>query len=248
MRGVVVSAALVGLALVIARLWRLRLEKDLAIAAFRAALQLGGVAVAIDLVLSSFGLSVLLLIAMLCAGAWTSGRRLAGVPSAFWVAAAAIAAGSAVAAVVLFTGRAFPLEPLYLIPIAGMLIGNSMIATSLAGARLRDDISAHISEIEARLALGATVSEALGRHKVNAVTSSLIPTIDTTKNVGIIFLPGAFVGMMLGGASPAEAAQVQLVVLFMLLGAVSVAGMVAAMLVARAFTAPGERVVPPAVR
>jgi putative ABC transport system permease protein len=248
MRGVVVSLALLGLALVIARLWRLRLETELTVAALRAAVQLGAVVVAIEFVLSSIGLSALLLIVMLGAGAWTSGRRLVGVPASFWVATVAIAAGSAAAGVVLFAGRAFPLEPLYLIPIAGMLIGNSMIATSLAGARLRDEISAHISEIEARLALGATVSEALGRHKVRAVKSSLIPTIDATKNVGIIFLPGAFVGMMLGGESPAEAARVQIVVLFMLLGAVSVAGMVAAMLVARAFTAPVERIVPPAVR
>jgi ABC-type iron transport system FetAB permease component len=52
---------------------------------------------------------------------------------------------------------------------------------------------------------------------------------------------------MLAGASPTEAAEVQLVVLFMLLGAVSVAGMLITVLVARAYTASGERiVVPPA--
>ena len=77
------------------------------------------------------------------------------------------------------------------------------------------------------------------------MTTALIPTIDSTKNVGLIFLPGAFVGMMLAGASPADAAVVQLVVLFMLLGAVAVAGMTITVLVARGYTAPGERIVIP---
>lgn len=245
MKGVAISLTLVALALVVSRGLRLSLEKELIVSVVRALVQLGAVALAIDLVFSHLGLSALLILLMLGAAAWTSSRRLAGVPRAEWIAAASIASGSAVAIVVLFAGRAFPFEPAYLIPIAGMLVGNSMTATSLAGARLRDDIVAHMAEIEARLALGDTASQALARNRVTAATSALIPTVDATKNVGIIFLPGAFVGMVLGGASPLEAAQVQLVVLFMLLGAVSVAGMVAAMLVARAFTAPGDRIVVP---
>jgi putative ABC transport system permease protein len=245
MNGVAISLSLVALALVVSRRLRLRLEKELVVSAARALVQLGAVALAIDLVFSYLGLSALLILLMLGAAAWTSSRRLAGVPGGEWIAAASIAAGSAVALVVLFAGRAFPLEPRYLIPIAGMLVGNSMTATSLAGARLRDDVVAHTGEIEVRLALGDTASQALARHRVTAATSALIPTVDATKNVGIVFLPGAFVGMVLGGASPLEAAQVQLVVLFMLLGAVSVAGMVAAILVARAFTAPGDRIVVP---
>jgi putative ABC transport system permease protein len=79
------------------------------------------------------------------------------------------------------------------------------------------------------------------------VVTGLIPTIDATKNVGLILLPGAFVGMVIGGASPGEAARVQLIVLFMLLGAVAVAGMIATMLVARSFVASGERLLAPRV-
>jgi UDP-glucose/iron transport system permease protein len=127
-----------------------------------------------------------------------------------------------------------------------MLIGNSMTATSLAGNRLRDELADKTAEIEVRLALGVSASEALLPYRRRAVVTGLIPTIDATKNVGLIFLPGAFVGMVLAGESPADAARVQLIVLFMLLGAVAVAGMSATMLVARAFVAPGERLLPPA--
>jgi putative ABC transport system permease protein len=70
--------------------------------------------------------------------------------------------------------------------------------------------------------------------------------LDATKNVGLILVPGAFVGMLLGGASPADAARVQLVVLFMLLGAVAVSAVSITALVARSFIGPGERVLLPA--
>ena len=117
-----------------------------------------------------------------------------------------------------------------------------MTATSLAGTRLRDDVIRNVSEIEARLALGIRVADALRGHVRRATINALIPTIDSTKNVGLVFLPGAFVGMMIAGVSPVRAAQLQLVVLFMLLGAVSLAAFIATTMVARIFAAEGERI------
>lgn len=62
----------------------------------------------------------------------------------------------------------------------------------------------------------------------------------------LVTLPGAFVGMLLGGASPLEAARVQLTVLFALLGAGALAAALATLLIARAVIQPGERIrVPP---
>lgn len=57
--------------------------------------------------------------------------------------------------------------------------------------------------------------------------------------MGLVTLPGAFVGMLLGGASPIEAARVQLTVLFALLGAEALAAAVATLLIARVVTQPG---------
>jgi putative ABC transport system permease protein len=139
----------------------------------------------------------------------------------------------------------FELEGQLMIPITGMLIGNTMIVTSLAGARVRDEITDKTLEVEARLALGVPAKDALRGYIQRAASSALIPIIDTTKNVGLIHLPGAFVGMMLAEAEPLDAARVQLIVLFMLLGAVAVSGITTALLTARAFIAPGERIVLP---
>lgn len=224
---------------------KLGLEKDLLVSVVRAIAQLAAVAGAIHLVFDSLGLSGVVLIVMLAAATWTSARRMRGVPGAAWVALAVISAAAGVALAVLFGAGVFELAPKFLIPIAGMLIGNSMTAASVAGSRMRDEIVDKTLEVEARLALGVRARSALNPYLRGAVTTSMIPIIDSTKNVGLIFLPGAFVGMILGGATPADAARVQLIVLFMLLGAVAVAGMGAAVLVAARFVAEGERIVIP---
>jgi putative ABC transport system permease protein len=246
MHDVAISLILVGLAIVISRVEKLGLESDLAIATVRALVQLLIVAAIIDLVFQHVGASAAFLCVMLIAAAWTSGRRLKGIPNRYLLAGTAIAFASGIALSVLFGFGVFPFEPRYLIPITGMLIGNAMGAVSVAGLRLRDEIVSKTLEVEARLALGVRASESLMPYTRRSAATALIPTIDATKNVGLIHLPGAFVGMILGGASPADAAQVQLVVLFMLLGAISVAGMTSTLLVGRSFLVEGERIVIPA--
>lgn len=245
MRAVLVSLVLVAIAIGISIRARLGVEKDLIVATIRALIQLAIVAAVIDFVFDRLGLSGLVLIVMLGAAAWTSARRMKGVPSALLLAAAAIGMSAGLGLVILFGARAFEFEPQYLIPIGGMLIGNCMTAVSVTGARLRDELIDKSLEVEARLALGVSAKDALRPYTRRSATSGLIPVIDSTKNSGLIFLPGAFVGMIIGGAPPREAAEVQLVVLFMLLGAVATAGMVTTYLVARRFVGEGERLVLP---
>jgi putative ABC transport system permease protein len=63
----------------------------------------------------------------------------------------------------------------------------------------------------------------------------MIPLIDATKTTGIIFLPGAMVGMIIAGADPLEAVRLQIVVLYMLLGSVSIAAILVGLLSYRSF-------------
>jgi putative ABC transport system permease protein len=85
------------------------------------------------------------------------------------------------------------------------------------------------------------VQVALGPIIRQAARAGLIPALDQTKNVGLVTLPGTFVGLVLGGADPADAARVQLTVLLALLGVEVVAGVACALLVARACESAGER-------
>ena len=84
-----------------------------------------------------------------------------------------------------------------------------------------------------RTALAPTVRQ--------AIKTGLVPAIDQTRNVGIVTLPGTFVGLVLGGASPAEAARIQLTVLLTLLAVELLAATAIAELIVRTRIAPGER-------
>lgn len=242
---IAITLILVGVAMAISFGLKLGLSSELAISVVRAIAQLAAVAAVIKLVFENPPYSALFIAVMLGAAAWTSGRRLKGVPRAIPIALMSIAAASAVSIAILFGFGVFELEPRYLLPVAGMLIGNSMNAVSVAGKLLREEITSRTLEIETRLALGVRARDALSPSVKRSISTSLVPLIDSTKNVGIIALPGGFVGMILGGASPQDAARVQAIILFMLLGAVAIAAMFTTALVARAFVGPGERIVIP---
>ena len=246
MTDVAISLILVAVGVGISWRYRLGLEKDFVIASVRAILQLGAVALVVAFVFKHAALSGAFVLVMLGVAAFTSARRLRGVPKAGAIVTGAIAAGAFATLVVLFGSRAFDLEPRYIIPIAGMAIGNCMATVSVAGVRVREEIADKNLEVEARLALGVPARAALEPYVRRAATVALIPIIDTTKTVGLVTLPGAFTGMLLGGATPLEAARVQLIVLFMLMGSIAIAGVATAIFVTRAFVADGERIVVPA--
>jgi putative ABC transport system permease protein len=243
-----VGLGLVAVAAVVSLRLGLGVERELVVAVVRALVQLGVVALIITAVFNHLGLSAGFVAVMLAAAAITSGRRIQGVGHPMARAAAAIALAAAVAVVPLFAVGAFPLTPRYVIPVSGIVIGGAMKATSLAGLRLIEELSDHHQELEARLALGVSAMTALRWRLRRAVVAALVPAIDQTKNVGLVTLPGAFVGMLLGGSSPLEAAVVQLTVLFALLGAGALAAAMATLLIARAAIQPGERIQLPVAR
>src|SRR5918994_2041412 len=109
---------------------------------------------------------------------------------------------------------------------------------SLTLTRIRDDVREQRPKVEAALALGATGRQAASPILKTALQSALIPLIDATKTTGIIFLPGAMVGMIIAGANPLEAVRLQIVVLYMLLGSVSIAAILVGTLSYRSFFTP----------
>jgi putative ABC transport system permease protein len=242
---VAVAAGLVALAIALSRLGGLQLERDVSISALRAAVQLAAVGAIVTLVFKHGGLAAAFVAVMLGTATLTSGRRLRGVPNARLRAGTAIAAGAATGIVPLLLTGAFDTTPRQVIPVAGILIGGAMAATSVTGRRLVEQLVDDIAAIETRLALGVPVREALAGAVRRAATTGLIPLIDQTKNVGLVTLPGTFVGLVLGGASPATAARVQLTVLLGLLAVEVVAALTVARLIVAGVTAPGERITRP---
>lgn len=225
--------------------WRLKLGLGLPIlrAAARATVQLGVVGLLIALIFEHPPFAILFVAAMVATAAITSGGRIAAVSGSRWFAAGAIGAPALTATAILLAVGAFEATPEAAIPTAGILIGGAMTATTLTGRRLVEGLHDDHDEIETRLALGDDVRTAVAPLVRKAITTGLIPAIDQTRSVGVVTLPGTFVGLMLGGATPETAARAQLVVLLALLAVQIVAGLlIAEAIVRRTTVADAERI------
>lgn len=243
-------AASFGFAAVAAGLaWRLRLGlgTGIALAALRATVQLAVVGLLIAVIYDTPPLAVAFVAAMLATAALTAGGRLHAISGSRIRAAIAIGVPALSATGILLAVGAFDATPQAAIPTAGILIGGAMAATTLTGRRLVEALYDDHAEIEVRLSLGDDVRSALAPLVRKAVTTGLVPAIDQTRSVGLVTLPGTFVGLILGGATPETAARVQLVVLLALLAVELLAGLLIAEAIVRRVTVAGaERIDPPA--
>jgi putative ABC transport system permease protein len=102
-----------------------------------------------------------------------------------------------------------------------------MRVTGLVLKQMHNDIRIQQGLIETALALGATPRQAALKQVQRALIVGLSPALDNAKTVGLISLPGAMTGLIMGGASPLEAIQLQLMVMNMMLGASTFSGVLA---------------------
>lgn len=217
--GLAASLVLVAVAVALSLGRRLGLERSIVWASGRALVQLLLVGVALDVVLDrAVAWSWAWVVVMVCFAADTVRRRSPEVPRVFPLALGAFAAAAVVTLAVLFGLRVFPLEPRTLIPLAGMMVGNAMTATVLVARRVVEELRDKRDEVEARLALGQASADAAAPYVRAALRTALIPQIETTKSVGLVFLPGAMTGLILAGVDPLDAVRVQAAVMYLVLG------------------------------
>ncbi|HOI24095.1 MAG TPA: iron export ABC transporter permease subunit FetB [Caldisericia bacterium] len=118
--------------------------------------------------------------------------------------------------------RIFPwYNPQYFIPIAGMLIGNSMTGISLGVKSLMDAMTIQRAMVEEALVLGANPQAATKSIINRTFDSAILPTLNSMMGMGIIFLPGMMTGQILSGVSPLTAISYQIAIMLGILGAVS---------------------------
>ncbi|WP_328294114.1 ABC transporter permease [Kineococcus sp. NBC_00420] len=213
---------LAGTAVGVGHLGGLRQGRDVVVVVARAVVQIVLVGLVLGLVLRTPFLAPLYLALALGVASWTSARRLAS--ARVWpVTALAIGSGAVVSAVVVVGTGALQWHVLQVLPFTAQLIGGAMSATTLAGRRMLDDVDADWASVEGWLAIGATPAQAVAPLGRTAAARALAPALDQTRTVGLVTLPGAFVGLLLGGAGPLEAARVQLLVLVGLIAAETIA-------------------------
>lgn len=113
-------------------------------------------------------------------------------------------------------------DPRYLIPLAGMIIGNSMTGASLAAERLASEMRTRRDAIETALCLGATSRMAAREIVRGAFRAALIPSINSMAAMGIVFLPGMMTGQILSGVEPILAVKYQIAIMCILSGSVAI--------------------------
>lgn len=123
-------------------------------------------------------------------------------------------------------------EPQYLIPLAGMVLGNALNGAAISGERLVSTINSSRLEIETHLSLGATPQQAVATYRKESIRAGLIPTLNQMMVVGIVTLPGMMTGQLLSGVDPLNAVSYQILIMFML----AFANLITAVLVTQGLT------------
>lgn len=234
---VLLSLILVVLSIVISRIWKIPVAKDMAFGSVRAFIQLVAVGYALDIIfdLQSALLIILAILIMITVGAQAASSRVKKVNKVFLITLISMLIGSLVTIGLMLAFKIISFEAKYIIPLGGMIIGNSMNASALTIDRLHSDILSNRAAVESSLALGKSWRESSAKFIRNSATAGMISILNFMKTVGIVALPGAMTGMILAGANPLDAVLLQIIVAYMLLMAVVLTSVVTVEITIRKF-------------
>ncbi len=233
--GLVVLLALALVALTVAGVAQRRATL---VASARAVVQLALVALALRGVFAAPVTVIAVVAVMFSVATWTAARRLRGHDQALKRVVIACAAGAGVAIAVIVGLPTLTRDVRTLVAVSGIVMGGTMTAATLTGRRLGEGLHRRREEVEAWLSIGARMRDAVRPIARDAVFEALVPALDQTRTVGLVTLPGAFVGALLGGANAVQAARFQIVVLIGLLCAESITACLLAYLLGAPSTLP----------
>ena len=234
----IIAAGVVSLVL------RLGVERRLAVAGLRTVIQLGLLGLILERVfalenpLLVVGLLLLMTVFAAREAVTRASRRYRGILADAWLtmAASCFLVGGIVTQVVVGVKPWY--DPQYVIPLLGMILGNSLTGISLCLDRFMDHLETRSAEVELRIAFGATRREALAAPLRDGVRTGMIPIINSMAAAGIVSLPGMMTGQILAGSPPMQAVAYQIVVMFMIAAAVALGAMLVVILAGRRLMGP----------
>jgi putative ABC transport system permease protein len=224
-----VASSLVLISLLFSYYQRLKLEKEIIIGVIRAIVQLVLVGYLLNYI---FGLknpmfTSLLLLFMTFNAAINAAKRGKEIRNGLLISFIAIFLGTFITLSILVLSGAIKYEAYQMIPVGGMIISNAMVALGLCYRHMTTDYKNKREEVETKLSLGADVLVASKEIIRESIKTGMLPTIDSTKTLGIVSLPGMMTGLILAGKSPVDAVRFQIMVTFMLLSTTTIASFVA---------------------
>ncbi|HEY4600622.1 MAG TPA: iron export ABC transporter permease subunit FetB [Cerasibacillus sp.] len=205
--------------LLLSKYFKLGLEKDTIIATIRSIIQLFIVGYLLQFVFDSERYIYIALMIMIMIGAATQNARKKGkmIKGITWKLVTTFALIEFITQFILIGFKITPPTAQYMIPLSGMVIGNSMVLAILFLNRFTGEIKSQQDETELILSLGGTPKQAVQNQLIHSIRASTIPTIESQKTIGLVQLPGMMSGQIIAGADPLQAVFFQLLVLFLLL-------------------------------
>jgi len=207
---------------------RLGLGRRVAVAAVRTTVQLGLLGLVLVPVFSRQDPWLVAGIAALMVGlaAREATARSSRTHPGMWttsLSAIALGAACSMAVALLVVLRVDPWwSPRYLIPLLGMVLGNALTGVGLGLDRAMTTLDEGRDQVELRLARGATWWEAARPVARDAIRTGLVPILNSMSVAGLVSIPGMMTGQILGGAAPGLAARYQVMVMFLIAGAVAI--------------------------
>ncbi|SUY47777.1 TIGR00245 family protein [Clostridium putrefaciens] len=232
-----IASSLVIVSIFISHSQKLKLEKEIMIGVIRAVIQLTLVGYVLNYVfgLKSYAFTTLLMLFMIFNASMNARKRGSNIHNVLLISLVSIGAGTIITLGVLVLSKSIKYEPYSVIPVSGMVIGNAMVAIGLCYKQLNINFKNYRDEIETKLSLGAEILPSSMNIIRDAMKTGMIPTIDSTKTLGIVSLPGMMTGLILAGTPPIEAIKFQIMVTFMLLATTSISAFLACFMSYRSF-------------
>ena len=244
-----VAASLIVFDALLSLIFRLGLHWKIAIASVRMVVQLLAIGYVLKFIfaLNNPAVTLLLIVVMVLVAARETAarpeRRFRG-QTTLAIGAASVASATLITALFALTTALRPhpwYDPRYAVPLAGILLGNILNATSLSLDSFLGSIARERPAVEARLTLGATYWEAASPFVRDAIRRGLVPIINQMSAAGVVTLPGIMTGQILAGLDPMEAVKYQILLMFLLAGGSGLAAAGAAFLAARGLTDVRQR-------
>lgn len=200
-------------------------------AAVRAVGQLALVSLVLAAAVSRLWSSVLVLGVMFVAASVTAARRSHAKRSV--LLAVSLFTGLLATVPALLGSGVVPLTGVAIVPVVGIVLGGTMTATAVAARLALDAIRTRAGEVDAALSRGFSDRDARLEVIRGTASDALLPNLDQTRTVGLVTLPGAFVGVLLATGSAVQAGAVQILVLLAILVSQTCAVAVTVELIAR---------------
>ncbi|KAM0845830.1 hypothetical protein ACQ4PT_056073 [Festuca glaucescens] len=182
------ATAAVALAVALSSTQRLGIEAEMLCAIVRSFLQLSVIGFVLQFIFTQKSPLWILLayLFMVTIAGYTAGQRARRVPRGGYIAGVSILVGTGVTMFLLVVLSVFEFTPRYIIPVAGMMVSNTMTVTGVTMKKLHEDIKSQRNLVETALALGATPRQAAAGQVRRSLVIALSPVIDSAKTVGLI--------------------------------------------------------------